>query len=169
MLKHIDISDFQENAFQLIGSDWMLISAGNSDQCNTMTASYGGLGILFGKPVAQIYVRPERYTYEFLEKNDSFSLSFFSEQYRKELQYCGRTSGRNEDKIKTCGFKLLYTPEQTPYFEEARLTIICKKIYVQDLSRDLLMDDKLREGVYHSGGDHRMYVGEIVDMFYQNH
>lgn len=168
MLKHIQPSDFQENAFQLIGDDWMLITAGNSAQCNTMTASYGGLGILFGKPVAHIYVRPERYTYEFLEKNEYFSLSFFTEKYRKELLYCGKVSGRNENKIKACGLNLLYSPEQAPYFEEARLTMICKKIYVQDLSRDLLMDDKLREAVYHNGGDHRMYVGEILDIFYQN-
>lgn len=167
MLKHIDISEFKENPFQIIGNDWMLITAGDQNNCNTMTASYGSLGILFGKPVAQIYVRPERYTYRFLEEQDFFTLSFFTEEYRSSLQYCGRNSGRDQDKIKACGLSLSYNDNGVPYFSEARLTLVCRKIYAQDLQRSLLSDGKLRESVYSSGGDHRMYVGEIVDIFYQ--
>ena len=167
MEKHIKPADLAENPFSLIGNDWMLITAGNSEKSNTMTASYGSFGILFGKPVAQIYVRPERFTYQFLEEQPAFSLAFFSEEYRKQLQYCGKASGRNENKIQVCGFTPLFYQEQVPYFKEARLTVICRKIYAQDLNRSFLSDTQLRSAVYGSGGDHRMYVGEIIDLFYQ--
>lgn len=168
MEKHILPADFAEKTFKLINNDWMLITAGDRTACNTMTASYGSLGILFGKPVAQIYVRPERHTYQFLESKDHFSLSFFTEEYRKQLQYCGRTSGRDEDKIAQCGFTTLFDQNSTPYFKEARLTVICRKIYAQELQKELLSDEKLRQAVYGSGGVHRMYVGEITDIIYQD-
>lgn len=167
MMKHIDISQFNENVFKLIGKDWMLITAGNQDKCNTMTASYGSFGILFGKPVAHIYVRPERYTYEFLEKENYFTLSFFNESYRNLLQYCGKTSGRDEDKINKFNLNLQFTKENAPYFKEAKLTIICKKLFMQDLSKDFLLDSSLKKSLYDNGGEHRMYVGEITDIFYQ--
>lgn len=168
MEKHISPADFAENTFSLIGNDWMLITAGDQNACNTMTASYGGLGILFGKPVVHIYVRPERHTYQFLEEQEYFSLSFFTEDYRKQLQYCGRTSGRDEDKIAHCGFSTRYNENGTPFFREARLTLICRKIYTQDLEKERLSDEKLRQAVYGSGGIHRMYVGEITDIIYQD-
>lgn len=168
MAQHIKPADFAEKTFDLIGDDWMLITAGDQQKCNTMTASYGGLGILFGKPVAHIYVRPERHTYSFLEKEDCFSLTFFNEEYRKQLQYCGKASGKNEDKIAACGFTTLFTEENTPYFKEARLTLICRKIYVQDLNKDLLLNEKAKQAVYGAGGVHRMYVGEITDIIYQD-
>ena len=168
MNQHIQPSEFSEKVFPLIEQEWMLITAGSEKGVNTMTASYGSLGILFGKPVAQIYVRPERFTYGFLEEQEYFSLSFFDEKYREKLQYCGRTSGRDADKIAVCGFTPLFDAHQAPYFKEARLTVICRKIYAQSLKAELLSDEKIRRAVYGSGGVHRMYVGEIVDIFYQN-
>lgn len=166
MANHIDPNECGEKVFSLIGRDWMLITAGDKEHCNTMTASYGSFGILFGRPVAHIYVRPERHTFSFLEEKDYFSLSFFTEDYREQLKYCGRTSGRDADKIAACGFTVETDERGVPYFSEARLTAVCRKIYVQDLNRALLSDEKLRQAVYGSGGDHRMYVGEIVDLFY---
>lgn len=154
-----------ENLFKLIGNDWMLITAGDQKKCNTMTASYGGFGILFGKNIAQIYVRPERHTYQFLENNDYFSLSFFDESFRKSLQYCGRVSGRDEDKIKACNLTLQFSDNDIPYFKESRITVLCKKIYVQDLDRSNLLDPTILDSVYKTGGDHRMYVGEIIDAY----
>ncbi|MBQ7935355.1 MAG: flavin reductase [Clostridia bacterium] len=167
MERHINPGELNENTFSLIGKDWFLITAGDKKQCNTMTASYGSFGILFGKPVAQIYVRPERYTYDFLEEQNGFSLSFFSEEYRDQLKYCGKASGKDEDKIKRCGFTTHFKEDGIPYFREARLTVICKKIYAQDLNAELLNDATVRQAVYGSGGVHRMYVGEITDLFYQ--
>lgn len=167
MEQHIQPAQFDEKIFQLVGKDWMLITAGTKEKLNTMTASYGSFGILFGKPCAQIYVRPERYTFEFLEKAPYFSLSFFNERYRKQLQLCGKESGRTTDKVKECSFTVETTSNQVPYFKEARLTVICRKIYCQNLDASLLNDEKIRQAVYGTGGVHRMYVGEIVDLFYQ--
>ncbi len=166
MEKHITPTELNENLISLIQNDWMLITAGNRKKCNTMTASYGGFGILFGKRVAQIYVRPERYTDEFLENEGYFSLSFFDETHRKHLQYCGKTSGRDEDKIAACGLTTQFSAEGIPYFNESRLTILCKKIYVQSLDPALILDSKITQTVYGSGGVHKMYVGEIIDVFY---
>ncbi len=165
MIKKIDPHHFDEKVFSLINNDWFLITAGDQNACNTMTASYGSLGILFGVPVAHIYVRPERHTYGFLENNQTFSLSFFAEEYRSKLQYCGRTSGRNENKIDHCNFHLCFAEDGTPYYEEARLTILCEKIYVQDLDANLLNDPVLRQKVYGSGSVHRMYIGKIKRIF----
>lgn len=165
-MKQIQPNEFNEKIFPLINNDWMLITAGDPEKCNTMTASYGSFGILFGKTVSQIYVRPERYTYSFLEKQDGYSLSFFDEKYRDTLVYCGRNSGKDQDKIKHCGLTLEFTDEGVPYFKEARLTIICKKIFAQDLDKNLLLNDQLKEKVYGTGGHHKMYVGEIINIFY---
>ena len=90
---NIKPENFDYNIFNLIGKDWMLITAGTGQEINTMTASFGGFGVLFFKNVAHIYVRPERYTYEFIEKSDTFSLTFFDEQYKDVLRYCGKASG----------------------------------------------------------------------------
>ncbi len=166
-MKHIQPNEFNEKIFPLINNDWMLITAGDSQKCNTMTASYGSFGILFGKPVSQIYVRPERYTYSFLEEQNGYSLSFFDEEYRNILTYCGRNSGKDQDKIKHCGLTLEYTEKGIPYFAEARLTIICKKVFAQDLDKNLVLNEQLKEKVYGTGGHHKMYVGEIIDIFYQ--
>ena len=89
---------FETNPFTKIGSDWMLITAGDKEKANTMTASWGGFGVLWGKNVAYIFVRESRYTKEFLDKKDTFSLTFF-EGHKMDLKYLGAVSGRNEDKI----------------------------------------------------------------------
>lgn len=153
-----------DNIFKLISKDWMLITAGDRTKCNTMTASFGGFGVLFFKNVAYIYVRPERYTFEFLESKPQFSLSFFDETYRSVLQNCGSTSGRDVDKIANNNLEVLYTQDDTPYFSQARITMICKKIYAQDLSRDCFIDKQADQKTYSSGGVHRMYVGEILSI-----
>ena len=104
MFQSIDPKQLQENVFSLIGDQWTLITAGTPDHCNTMTASWGGLGVLWRKPVATIYVRPQRYTYTFLEENPYFTLSFFGPQWKKQLAYCGAVSGREETNLPPVGF-----------------------------------------------------------------
>ena len=157
-------TELNENIFKLIGDDWMLITAGNKQKANTMTASFGGFGILFSKSVAAIFVRPERYTYNFLEKNDTFSLSFFTEDFRKELTYCGRNSGKDEDKFKKCGFTLSYADDKTPYIDQGRITVICKKIYRQDIKKECFTDTAPFDKTYSEGGMHRVYIGEILEI-----
>ena len=158
----IEPSCWNDNLFERIGKDWMLITAGNKENCNTMTASYGSFGILFSKPVAQIYVRPHRHTYSFLENSDGFSLSFFDgEKYRKELQYCGQISGKNENKIANCGFTINEI-DGIPCIEQANITVLCKKIYATDIDQGIFYDKSILQKCYPDGDTHRMYVGQIL-------
>ena len=158
----IEPSCWNDNLFERIGKDWMLITAGNKENCNTMTASYGSFGILFSKPVAQIYVRPHRHTYSFLENSDGFSLSFFDgEKYRKELQYCGQISGKNENKIAHCGFTINEI-DGIPCIEQANITVLCKKIYATDIDQGIFYDKSIPQKCYPDGDTHRMYVGQIL-------
>lgn len=148
------------NTFSQIGEKWMLITVGNKEKFNTMTASWGMMGILWNKDVATAFVRPQRYTFEFLEKNDYYTLSFFESKYKKQLSYCGRNSGRNVDKIKETGLTPIFD-EQAPYFKEASTVFICKKIYGQFISPEGFVDVDLDKN-YENKDYHKMYVGEII-------
>jgi flavin reductase (DIM6/NTAB) family NADH-FMN oxidoreductase RutF len=149
-----------DNLFKLIGSDWMLITAGNADSFNTMTASWGTAGILWNKPVAVCFIRPERYTYEFVEKQTHLSLSFLPDTYRKALSYCGSHSGREGDKLAACGLRGAVSPDGVPYIKEARIVLQCRKLYVDDLRHANFLDPALLTH-YEKGGFHRFYVCEI--------
>lgn len=149
-----------DNFISLIGTDWMLITAGNAKDFNTMTASWGSIGFMWNKPVATILVRPQRHTYLFLEKQDRFSLSFFTESYKPMLQYCGSHSGKNVDKIKETGLNPLTTETGVVYFEQARLVLECKKLYVDDFKKDCFIDKSLLDK-YVDDDFHRMYISEI--------
>ena len=123
-------AELSGNAIQRISKQWALASAQKPDGAvNTMTISWGGLGYLWNQPVAFLFVRPQRYTYEFVESADGFSLCFFPEKYRKELQYCGTISGRDEDKIAHCGFTVAHQ-DGVPYFEEAEAVLILSLIHI---------------------------------------
>ena len=163
MFEKIDHKALDQNVFSLIGDQWMLITAGKQDQCNTMTASWGGLGVLWGKPVATVYIRPQRYTLEFVEREDTFTLCFFGEQYRKALALCGSKSGRDVDKVKECGFTVA-TAEGAPYFEEADLVLVCKKAYWQDMDPTHFLDGEIDSKWYPGKDYHRIFIGEIVEV-----
>jgi len=148
------------NPFKLIGTDWMLITAGAPEKFNVMTASWGGLGVLWDRKVCFAFIRPTRYTYEFMEKSANFTLSFFEERFRKALQLCGSRSGRDTDKVKEAGL----TPVKKDgfvYFGEARLVLACRKLYYQDISPERFLDPQIAT-MYPKKDYHRMYVGEIV-------
>ena len=163
MFEKIDPKALDQNVFSLIGDQWMLITAGKQDQCNTMTASWGGLGVLWGKPVATVYIRPQRYTLEFVEREDTFTLCFFGEQYRKALALCGSKSGRDVDKVKECGFTVA-TAEGAPYFEEADLVLVCKKSYWQDMDPTHFLDGEIDSKWYPEKDYHRIFIGEILEV-----
>ena len=110
-MKPIAIKDLSENFFEVIGKEWMLVTAGNKDHFNTMTASWGGIGFLWNKPVVYIFIRPERYTFEFIEKSEYFTLSFLGEENRAIHKICGSKSGREVDKVKETGNRLLLKKE----------------------------------------------------------
>lgn len=157
-MKTIQIKDLQESAVDLIAKQWMLITAGNEESHNTMTASWGGIGHLWNKDVAYIFIRPQRYTYDFVEKNEFFSLSFFDEKYRDVLKLCGTKSGRDIDKM-----NLEITPvfeDGNIYYKEARVVMLCKKIYYQDIDSKNFLEESIQKN-YPINDYHRVYIGEI--------
>lgn len=165
-MKRIEIKELSENFFETIGKEWMLITAGDKKQFNTMTASWGGIGWLWNKAVAFVFVRPERYTFEFTEKNDSLTLSFLGKEHRDIYNFCGSRSGRDTDKIKATGLKPLFTGSGNVTFEQSRLTLECKKLYAENLSSEGFIDKSLIDKWYKEhGGMHKMYVVEIVNVF----
>jgi flavin reductase (DIM6/NTAB) family NADH-FMN oxidoreductase RutF len=149
-----------DNPFKLIGADWMLITAGAPEKFNVMTASWGGLGVLWDRKVCYIFIRPTRYTYEFMEKSANFTLSFFEERFRKALQLCGSRSGRDTDKVKEAGLTPV-NKDGLVYFGEARLVLSCRKLYYQDIGPERFLDPQIAT-LYPKKDYHRMYVGEIV-------
>jgi flavin reductase (DIM6/NTAB) family NADH-FMN oxidoreductase RutF len=155
-----NVNELSLNPFQMIGREWMLITAGDSERFNSMTAAWGGFGSLWIKNVAFTFIRPERYTFEFANKYDFFSLTFFEEAYREQLHIMGQASGRDTDKVKACGFTAAFY-KGVPYYEQASLALICKKIYFDDIKLENMAPESQK--VYADGnGVHRMYVGEVL-------
>lgn len=161
MLRKIEPKQLNENVFSLIGDDWMLITAGTRECCNTMTASWGGMGILWNEPVATAYIRPQRYTKEFVDREEYFTLSVFDPEYRKQLALCGSKSGRDVDKVKECGFTIAADETGAPYFEQARLVLVCRKWYAQEMD-PAAMPDEVKQKNYPARDYHTMYIGRIV-------
>lgn len=151
-----------DNPFRLFDQDWTLITAGTPEKFNTMTASWGGLGVLWQKNVATIYVRPSRYTFEFLEREDYFTLSFFEERYRLALNLFGAASGRDLDKVKASGLTPAVDATGATYYEEARLVLVLRKIYFQDLDPANLRNLDLTDTYAPGEPWHRLFLGEIV-------
>lgn len=159
-MKEIAHELFNENAFNMIGKDWLLISAEKDGKTNTMTASWGGVGIMWNKKVAFLFIRPQRYTKEFVDASDRLSVCVLPNSYRKELSYLGSVSGRDEDKITKAGLDVKKY-DDVPYFEQARLTLICKKLYCQKLEESSFIDKSIIDQWYPQKDYHHMYVVEI--------
>lgn len=163
MFMSVDPKSLDQNVFSLIGDQWMLITAGTAEACNTMTASWGGLGVLWGAPAATCYIRPQRYTKEFVDREEYFTLAFFSEDYRKQLSLCGSKSGREADKVKECGFTVKTAACGAPYFEEAQLVLVCRKRFAQEMDPSNIPQE-IKEKWYPQEDYHTMYIGEIVEV-----
>lgn len=167
-MKRINIEDFNINPYSKFALDWTLITAGNSlDNFNTMTASWGNIGCLWGhgggRATVVIYIRPQRYTKKFVDENEYFSLSFFDEEYRKDLSYLGTHSGKDEDKVS----KTNLTPvldERTVYFKQANTVLICRKLYAQEIKEECFTDKKVVEDCYPKKDFHTMYVAQIEEI-----
>ncbi|MDR0761959.1 MAG: hypothetical protein LBF13_02785 [Campylobacteraceae bacterium] len=160
------VKDFKDSAIERISKEWMLITAGNKDDYNTMTASWGGIGYLWERSVAFIFVRPTRYTYDFMEKNVRFTLTFFDKSLKNRVhKICGSKSGRNIDKAKEAEISPIYFDNDTISFEEAKEIIICKKIYIGDFMPENFIDKSINN-LYPAKDYHRIYIGEI-EKFYQ--
>ena len=162
MFKKIDPKTLDKNVFSMVGEEWMLITAGTPERCNTMTASWGGLGILWNKCVATCYIRPQRYTKEFVDREEYFTLAFFGEEHRAKLSLCGSKSGRDVDKVKECGFTVKTAACGAPYCEEAELVLVCRKRFVQPMDPANIPQD-VKEKWYPQRDYHTMYIGQIVE------
>jgi hypothetical protein len=184
MLKKTEIGSVSFNPFTRIGEDNMLITAGIAGHFNTMTAAWGGLGVLWGRNAATIYINPARYTFGFANESDFFTLCFFEPGYRDKLMFCGTHSGRDTDKVKECGFTPVASEFGAIYFAEASLVFVCKKMYSDDFRQEFIRDGyagpSVRPPKRTPLGDknmperpplpagpmklHRFYIGEVLEL-----
>lgn len=156
------MNDFMKKAFRVYDKEWALVTAGTMENFNTMTISWGGLGTIWNKPVATVYVKPIRYTHSFLDSNEYFTVSFFDEKYKKDLGVLGTLSGRDGDKVA----KTSLTPVgigDSVSFKEAKITLLCKKIYRQDLITDTMPQEAI-DKYYIDEAPHTMFIGEVIDI-----
>lgn len=166
MFNKVDINELKFNPFDEISNHWVLISAKKADVVNTMTASWGQLGHLWGKNIVSVYIRPQRYTKEFIDAGDYFTVTLF-DGYKKELGILGSKSGRDGDKIQEVGFNIEMVEEQ-PAFKEGKMVFVCKKIYSDYIKPENFIDDSLDERWYPNKDYHEMYIGEIVGVYVKN-
>lgn len=163
--KKIQLSELKFNPFELIGKGWMLLTGGDKEKYNTMTASWGQLGVLWNKDVLTCYIRPNRYTYEFVENSECFTASFLGEQYRDALKFCGANSGRDCDKAEKTGI----TPAEFDGcigFEEADMVFVCRKLYSYDMEESSFVSDNgLAENFYGKEPYHKAYIAEITAVY----
>ena len=152
----------QDNLFKLTGKDWMLICAGNIDKYNMMTASWGSFGVLWNKHIAMIFIRPTRYTYQFVESNNYFTLNFFDNTHRDLLNLMGAKSGREINKMNHPGLDANKTSLGNVYFRQARIVLECKKIYADYIKPEMFLDSKI-EKLYPKKDYHRFFIGEILN------
>lgn len=152
------------NIIKMLSEDWMLITAGNKDKFNMMTASWGGLGFLYEKPVTFCFINPTRYTYQLMENNDTYTLSFYTEAYRDALKYCGSKSGKDVDKVKGSGLTPITTPTGSKAFSQAWLVIECRKMVAQSLQSESFADKSLKDN-WAGKQMHKMFIGEIINVW----
>lgn len=161
--RRITPQEISGNIIKMVGDDWTLISAGDSrEKFNTMTASWGGLGSMWGKAVAFVLVRNERHTFQFMENSKYFTLTFYEEKYRPQLKMFGTKSGRDTDKVKESGFTVVDTGFGMAYME-ASLIICCKKIYGAKMAEENAIPELSKEWYFNGSKDyHKLYFGEIM-------
>lgn len=160
MFKQIEFVDIKENAVDLLKNQWGLVTAGTKDEFNTMTVSWGAVGELWGQDMATIYIRPQRHTVKFLEKEDYFTITFFEKDYHNALAFCGSKSGRDVNKIAETGLTPAFD-ENAPYFEEAKIVLVCKKVAKGEFKPEQMIDKSIISTQYPANDYHYIYYGAI--------
>lgn len=165
-MKEIPVSELTMNPMTLIAGEWMLITAGDEvSGYNTMTASWGHLGSIWGHngglPTAVVYIRPQRYTKSFVDREELYTLTFFPREYRRALGYLGTKSGRDEDKVANAGLTPVFFDGFTT-FREASLTLVCRKLYRAPIVEEGFLDKEVMEECYPQRDFHDLYIGQIV-------
>lgn len=164
-LKPVDVKTLSAEVFRVFGENNALLTAGDKTACNTMTIGWCGFGRLWNLPACTVYVRPERYTYQFMEAHDYFTVCILPKEKRQVMAVCGTKSGRDIDKIKMCDLTLRYGTGDAPFFDEAEMVVVCRKLYVQDMKPEHVVDHKAIDNFYEDAGWHRMYVGQVVEAY----
>ncbi len=157
----INLDEFELNPFTNLRDKWFLLTVGDEKSFNTMTCSWGMIGHIWFKNVFNTVVRPQRYTYEFINKYDNFTITFLPDEYKKVLSFCGTKSGRDFDKVKETGLTPVFLEEGVT-FEEAERVIVCKKLYCQAMDEKSFVDKEVMEKAYKDRDFHYSYVGEIL-------
>lgn len=159
-MREISVTELQVTP-QMIGNEWWLVTAGDKTQgYNTMTASWGHVGVIWQRPTAIVYIRPQRYTKEFVDRADRYTLSLFGGDYKKEMGYLGSHSGRDGDKVAKVGLTPVFEEDYT-YFAEAEIVIVCRKLYRAPLLSAGFIDARIIDEHYPDSDFHEMYIGEI--------
>lgn len=165
MFQKTDIKQLKDNFFKVMDDEWMLITAGSREKFNMMTASWGTMGILWNKPVAICFIRPQRYTFQFAENTSFYTLSFFGPSARKILNICGTKSGRDIDKIKETGLIPMITENGNIGYKQARMVMECSILYSDYLKEDQFMVPEVALRNYPTKDYHKFYIGEIMNCF----
>lgn len=161
--KKIDIRDVKENFVSLLSDEWALVTAGDSGKHNTMTVSWGGVGELWGRDAAFIFIRPQRYTLEFVDSRELFTVSFFPPEHKRALAYCGAHSGRDVDKDAETGLTPVPLGGSTAY-AQAKIVLVCRKLAKFDMDPAGFIDKSVEEN-YPDADYHKIFVGEIVETY----
>lgn len=161
--KRVDADKIPGNIIKLLG-DWTLITSGTAENTNVMTASWGGLGVFWEKPVSFCFINPTRHSITTMDKGDTYTISFYTEAYKEALLYCGSHTGRDTDKIKGSGLTPIKLPSGATAFSEAWMILECKKIVAQPISPDAVVVKDLPND-WTKDGYHKMYIGEILNVW----
>ena len=165
-LHPVELEKVAPEILRIFGRQNPLLTAGDKETCNTMTIGWCQLGRLWNQPVCTVFVRPERYTYQFMERHSHFTISVLPEEMKSITALCGSRSGRDIDKIKACGLHVCYGDGDAPFFEEAEWALVCRKLYVQDMDPAAVLDGgKILPFYGEKGGWHRIYVGLVTEAY----
>lgn len=164
-LQAVDPKEFAPSLLPAFGRENALLAAGDKSGCNAMTIGWCQAGRLWNLPVCTVYVRPERYTYQFMEKSAMFTVSVLPESAREAMAVFGTKSGRDLDKIKACGLTVRYGAGDAPFFEEAEKVLVCRTLFVQDMAPECVRDDRILAHYGAKGGWHRIYTGEVLEAY----
>ena len=162
-MKKVDLKTLRPEIFEIFLKQNALLTAGDREKCNTMTIGWGLMGDLWNVPAFTAYVRPSRYTWQFAEENDCFTVSFFGTPRPQALAVLGTKSGRDMDKIHQSGLTPVELEGQVA-FEEAQVVLICKKIYVDDLKSEKI-PQQWKDKFYGDGDYHRIYTGQVLSVY----
>ncbi len=159
-MREIPVSQLNLSPYEKIAKEWMLCTAGTEGNYNTMTCSWGHLGSLWNLPTAICYVRPQRHTRQFIDREDRYTLCFFPPEYKKALGYLGTRSGRDGDKVAAVGLTPVHEQDYT-YFAEASLVVVCRTVYQAPLKEEYFRDRAVMEEDYPERDFHDLYIGHI--------